>query len=354
MDSALIFFQRSYPSANMVLIRGKQPLLVDSGFGGDLPRTESLIGRTGIRPQEIQYIINTHYHSDHVGGNSALQQRYGLQVAAHRWEGQLVNHKHREACAAQWLDQPVESYRVSLLLVDGDEIDTGSTEINVCHTPGHTLGHISLYLPGTRELICGDLLQTRDVGWINIFREGTSALSITLDSLEKLDRLPLSVVYPGHGPLINEPRPVIARARKRLERWLTRPEEAAWHACKRIFAYALMINRGLPGSEINDYLLACNWFIDFSRHIFRIDPPDFVQPLVDEMTRSGAGFWRDGHLHAATPHNPPGDDWPPPAAKPSDWPFRRVWAPAPGAGKNDWKGEPIGIKKDNETRRWVF
>jgi len=325
MSVSLRFFERPYPSANMIIIQGKRPVLVDSGFGSDLCRTESLLCRAGVRPEDIQFIVNTHYHSDHTGGNSGLQKKYGLAIAAHRWEGQLVNDRHREACCAHWLKQPVEPYQVLVLLEDGDEINTGDNLARVCHTPGHTMGHISIYLPNTQELICGDMLQANDVGWINIFREGVCALQVTLDSLEKLDRMPLRLVYPGHGPVIAEPRQVISRARKRLEKWLTRPKEAAWHACKRIFAYALMINGGLPRSEISRYLLYCGWFIDFCTHVFRVEPADLIQPLLDEMIRTGAGYWRDEHLLAGTPYISPGEDWNPrQIAWPEQWPYYRT------------------------------
>lgn len=314
MSLGVWFFKRSYPSANMVIIRGKRPVLVDTGFGSDLRRTKALLDQTDISPWDIQYIVNTHYHSDHAGGNSWLQKKYGLTVAAHRWEGQLINDRHLEACCAQWLKQPVELYQVGVLLADGDEIDTGGNLAQVCHTPGHTLGHISLYLPETRELVCGDLLQAGDVGWINVFREGVCSLQIALDSLEKLDRMPLHLIYPGHGPTITEPRLVISRAKKQLEKWLAKPEKVAWHACKRIFAYALMINRGLARSEISGYLQGCSWFTDFCCHVFRVEPADFVQLLLDEMVRSGAGYWENGCMLAGTPHNPPDKDWFPPAA----------------------------------------
>lgn len=314
MSSGVWFFERTYPSANMTIIRGKRPALVDTGFGSDLPRTISLINQAGIRPMDIQYILNTHYHSDHVGGNSWLQKKYGLDVATHRWEGQLINQRHQEACCARWLNQPVELYHVSVLLADGDEIDTGGNLVQVCHTPGHTLGHISLYLPDTRELICGDLLQTNDVGWINLFREGVCSLQISLDSLEKLDKMPIHLIYPGHGPTIKEPHLVISKAKKQLEKWLTQPEKAAWHACKRIFAYALMINHGLAHSKIREYLLSCSWFTDFCYHVFRVEPADFVQTLLQEMIRSGAGYWQDERLLPGTQYNPQVEDWSPPAA----------------------------------------
>jgi len=123
----------------MVLIRGEHPILVDTGFGGNLPETENLLRGAGVPPEELALIVNTHYHCDHVGGKSGLQRRYGTPIAAHRWDADLINRRDREVCSAEWLDQPVEPYRVDRPLSGGDEIETGSVSLQVLHTPGHTL-----------------------------------------------------------------------------------------------------------------------------------------------------------------------------------------------------------------------
>lgn len=153
----IIFFERKFPSANMVLIKDELPILIDTGFGSDVKETEQLLKEAGVSPEELHLIVNTHYHSDHVGGNFHFQKNYGVRIAAHKWEAELINSCNPEACSAEWLDQPVEPYRVDKKLSDNDEIHTGSRTFKVLHTPGHTLGHISLYEPEEEVLICGDL-----------------------------------------------------------------------------------------------------------------------------------------------------------------------------------------------------
>jgi len=316
----LEFFERPFPSANTILVRGKQAMLVDSGFGSDLPATEKWLREVGTAPSELGLVLNTHYHSDHVGGNFGLQQRYNLPIAAHRWEASMVNSRNREVGSANYLDQPIEPYRVDRLLNDGDEIDTGDVTLQIIHTPGHTSGHICLYEPSEGVLICGDVLQSNDVGWINIFREGAGALQQAMDSVSKLQQLPLRQIIPGHGPTINNPAEVLAAAWRRYEKWLTEPQKMAWHGCKRIFAYKLMIGNGLNELDVRPFLLGCAWFVDYSRHFFAAYPPDFVETFVAEMTRSGAAGWQNGRLIALTPHHPPPPDWLRSPSQPQDWP----------------------------------
>jgi glyoxylase-like metal-dependent hydrolase (beta-lactamase superfamily II) len=315
----IVYLERDYPSANGVLIRTSRPVLVDTGFGSDLPETERLLWEAGVSPESLRLVINTHHHSDHVGGNHDIQRGYGVPVAAHRWEAGPVNNRDPEACCAEWLDQPVEPYRVDVPLADGDEVDAGEICLRVLHTPGHTLGHTSLWEPEERVLICGDALHDDDVGWINPFREGVGALERALESLDKLAGLPARRVLSGHGREIHDHLAAVNAVRGRYERWLADPRKPAWHACKRIFAYALMLSDGLPQARVARYLLGCPWFGDYARHVFGVEPPEFVGPLLSEMLRSGAAGWRDGRLVALTPHNPPPRGWDPPISRPKHW-----------------------------------
>lgn len=315
----ILFFQRKYPSANMVLVRGKRPVLVDTGFGSDLPETETLLREAGTPPESLAGIINTHYHCDHVGGNNGLQRKYGLQVAAHRWDASLINRRDREACCAEWLDQPIEPYRVDMPLNEGDIVDTEGVILQVLHTPSHTQGHISLYAPDHQTLLCGDVFHGDDVGWINIFREGIASIQLALEALDRFAALPLQRCYSGHGAMIEQPQAAINTARRRYEKWLTQPDKVIWHASKRIFAYALMLYRGIPKENVEHYLISCAWFQDFSRYM-DMQPEEFIQPLLDEMFRSGAAGWRDGRLVALTPFVPPSEGWLAGPSRPANWP----------------------------------
>ncbi|MGI6175978.1 MAG: MBL fold metallo-hydrolase [Christensenellales bacterium] len=308
-DVRFLFLKRSFPCSNSIVVQDEQSFLIDTGFGSDIVQAEKSLEDADVLPKQLTGIINTHYHSDHVGGNHYLQQKYHLPIAAYRWEGEMINQCDREACASHYLDQPVEQYTVQQLLKDGQEIVTGHSTLQVLHTPGHTLGHIALYEPKQQILICGDLFHYNDIGWLNIFREGVNSLGRSYASLEKLAKLPVQKAYPGHGRTIDEPLKVIDQARARLEKWMDAPEKMAWHACKRIFSFALMIKNGLPKEQIEPYLLQCGWFHDFSVHFFQVKPQEFIQPMLDEMVRSKAAIWQQDTLMAATPYKAPHADW---------------------------------------------
>lgn len=314
-----VFFGRSFPSANMVLVNGSRPVLLDSGFGGDIRETEHLLRESGVLPEQITLIANSHYHCDHAGGNGAFQSRYGTPVAAHRWEAGLVNRRDREACSSRWLDQPIERYAVSRLLSDGDRIDAGGLYLEAIETPGHTLGHLSFYAPEERVLIAGDAVHADDVAWVAPFREGVAAIERAMESIKRLASLKVEWACSGHGPPTRDFPLIAAHALARYESWLEDPEKPAWHACKRIFAYALMLEDGMDGERVEAYLMNAPWFLDHTRHVFGEKPDDFVAPLVSEMIRSNASGWQNGKLTALAPFNPPPVGWPYEPSRPTDW-----------------------------------
>ncbi|AHY46544.1 Metallo-beta-lactamase superfamily [Rubrobacter radiotolerans] len=315
-----VFFRRSFPSANTVLVRGDRPVLVDSGFGGDVAETERLLREARIAPESVTLIANSHYHCDHAGGNGAFQARYGTSVAAHRWEADLVNRRDPEACGARWLAQPIEPYRVVRRLSDGDLIDAGGVLLEVYETPGHTLGHLSFYEPERRVLLCGDALHADDVAWVSPFREGVGAIQRAMESVERLRELKVEWACSGHGPAIRDFRGAAEAALARYAVWLEDPRRPAWHACKRIFAYALMLEDGMDRERIRAYLSAAPWFADHARYVFGLEPEEFVEPLLAEMIRSGAAGWSGGTLRPSAPYSPPPPGWPEGPSKPSDWP----------------------------------
>lgn len=319
INAKISFFERPFPSANSIMINGAKPTLIDTGFGSDYEETLSLMNQAGLSPEDIKLIVNTHYHTDHTGGNNRLQKDYGIPIAAHLWEGDLINRRDQEACAAEWLDQPIEPYHVDHLLKEGDEIDCGEITLQAIHTPGHTLGHLSFYAPEQRIMISGDIVQQHDVGWINMFREGVGAVQRSLESLEKLAKYNITIAYPGHGPALHHPQEAIEKAMKRYEKWLNQPEKMAWHGCKRIFAYALMIRHGIHRDHLHHYLLNQTWFLDYSRNVFHLTPEEFVEPFINEILRSGAGEWQNHVLVAKMPHRSPKEGWI------KEWVFPRHW-----------------------------
>ncbi len=319
LTDSIIFFERVFPSANMTVILGEKPILIDTGFGSDFNETTDLLNSINITPQELKMAANTHYHCDHVGGNHRLQTDFGVPIAAYYSEAKMVNARDAFACSAEWLCQPIEAYTVDHFLREGDEISTDRVNLQVVHTPGHSLGHISFYEPVSQILILGDVVHADDIAWLNNFREGVGALDRMIETLEKLLKLPVKQAVSGHGGIHENPHEIMRKAIQRYEKWAENPQKIAWHAMKRIFTYALMLTDGLAQDEVHGYLLTCPWFVDFSRVYFEAEPANFIAAFMQEIQRSGAGRWVDNKLYPSADFRPLPDDWYPSRKMPRHW-----------------------------------
>ncbi len=322
------FFHRPYPSANCVLLRGHRPVLVDTGFGADVPELLAWLETQQTPAASLSLILNTHSHCDHAGGNHELQRRFGTTIAASAVEAAPVNARDPDACRAWWLRQPIEAYAVAQSLEPDDAIVTGSSAWRLVATPGHTAGHISLHSAELGVLILGDALHAADLGWLNPYREGGDSLDRAEDTIDRLARLPAATGYSGHGPAIHDLPAAFARAKRRLLSWREAPERIAWHACKRIFSHGLMLEGGLAEPAVAPMLLDCPWFRDHAKLAFGVTPEAFVPMLVAEMLRADAAFWREGRLVARAPYAPVRPGWRHSSAQPVHWPRVQSGSPA--------------------------
>ena len=290
---------RPFPSAVLVVVRGPRPVVVDPGSLTDADLLDGLIAGAGVDPGAVATVICTHYHSDHVGAMAVLQDA-GAQVAAHARDAAMVNARDQQTCASAWLDQPVFPYRVDRALTEGDIVSTGEVELEVLHTPGHTLGAISLWEPDSRALICGDALHAKDTPWIATAHEGAGSLARALITLDRIEQLDPVVIVSGHGPVITEPADAIARTRERFARWAADPMLCAIYAAKRIFVYRLMLEP-LPSDQIDSYLETVPWVRDLAASA---DAPlaAFAETLLESLT--AVLIHEDGLLRTTAPHRP--------------------------------------------------
>lgn len=300
------FFRRPYPNANCVLLGGPRPVLVDSGTAGDEPALLAWLHAQGVAPNTLAALVNTHWHSDHTGGNHALAH-IGVPIWAEAREAAVVDAWQPDPCRSRWLQQDVARYAVARHLNPGDTVDTGAASgrrWRVLALPGHSPAQIGLWDPCGRVLVAGDALHEADFGWLDTFAD-PAAVQRQADTLDLVARLAPGIVLSGHGPVIDDVPAALHRARHRLSGFRSRPDRAAWHACKRIFGHALMLEDGIARPGLEAFLLGAPWFQDYAAQAFGQTPAAFVPTLLNEMLRSGAARWDADRLVAATAYRPP-------------------------------------------------
>jgi glyoxylase-like metal-dependent hydrolase (beta-lactamase superfamily II) len=291
--------RRPFPDANLLLLHGRQPALVDSGFVAHALETAAWVR---AHTRQLALVVNTHWHSDHVGGNALLQSA-GTGIAASTPDAHAVARRDPGCCQAEYLDQPVAPYTVDMALDDGQILRLGDADWQIVRTPGHTPGHLSLWQPDERLLVVGDALSVYDVGWVNLALDGPDATTTALASVHRLADLNPRVLLPAHGPIPADSGAALAAAVRRAQRLADDPAGAVWYGIRRILAFALMIRGGIPAAHIEPYLHAREWLTDAAR-LLGSTPEALAPELVDTMLRSGAIVLRDGSFRAAAEHTP--------------------------------------------------
>lgn len=318
MDRPWSLLRRPYPNANVVLLHGPRPVLVDTGHAGDVAALFAWLRDEGVAPDSLALVVNTHHHSDHVGGNPALQA-LGVPLATGAAEAEAINRRDPEACDSAWLRQPVHPYRIDRALAPDEVIDTGAVRWRVIPTPAHSPGHVSLFAPDPGLLVAGDLFHGDDTGWPPPPSRLPDALGLAEASLARVAALAPRAAVSGHGAPIDDPAAAIAAARDRVARWRAAPDRAAWHAAKRIFAHALIVSGGMTRAQAEDELRAAPWLAAYAADWLGAPVDALIPVLFEQLVRAGAS-WSGDRLMATAATVPLAPGWEAGAAYPSDWP----------------------------------
>lgn len=185
--SDIVFIIGFNYDSNCFLINGNT--LVDTGAGLNKDYLFSKLHENGVEPEDIEFIVNTHCHFDHIGGNCFFPN---AKVAVHRLDAISMRNEDTLGTSMSAFGNK-DNTRVDIELEDGDEI----AGFKVIHTPGHTAGGICLW--DGENLISGDtIFAGGGVGRMDI---GGSYEDMK-KSVSRLTELDVKNIYPGHGPIV--------------------------------------------------------------------------------------------------------------------------------------------------------
>jgi len=168
----------------------RKGILIDPG--NDAPKIKAQIEKHGIN---IAAILLTHGHLDHIGAADELRNSLKVEIHTSKKEAALANDQNLNGTAL--FRMPPINVTVDHFLEDDQELDFGAGKIRVMHTPGHTHGHLSFYLPDADILYSGDCLFHESYGRYDLPTGDFPTLRQSLRTLFGLP--PQTIVYPGHG-----------------------------------------------------------------------------------------------------------------------------------------------------------
>lgn len=153
-----------------------------------------------LKGKNVEYVLLTHGHFDHISGVNSVVRETGAKVCVHPLDGEMLLDGNKSLYNSHFggIQAPIKA---DILLNDGDELNFGETNVRVMHTQGHTNGSVCYILENERIIFSGDTLfrlsaGRTDLAGINPVLAGRNELA----SLKKLSNLSGDyMVYPGHG-----------------------------------------------------------------------------------------------------------------------------------------------------------
>jgi glyoxylase-like metal-dependent hydrolase (beta-lactamase superfamily II) len=282
-------FERGWLSSNNVLMQGRDgAVLVDSSYVSHAPQTLALIGHA-LGGGRLARLINTHCHSDHMGGNHAVQTAHRCRTTIPAGEAPLIDRWDDRELVLGFADQRADRFRYDDTVVPGDVLHLGDLDWQVLAAPGHDPHSVMLYAPDERILISADALWEDGFGVIFPALWGDlGAFAATRATLESIARLDVRAVIPGHGRVFGDPGSALERAFRRLEGYERDLMRLVRHAAKVMIVFALLDKRRLPLAGLPQYVQDVGMIRELNERHLHMAPQALAEWLVADLERAGA------------------------------------------------------------------
>ncbi|MDP3823723.1 MAG: MBL fold metallo-hydrolase [Burkholderiales bacterium] len=302
LPDGITVFERGWLSSNNILFVGcEQAALVDTGYATHADQTLALV-RRGLAGRPLDLLLNTHLHSDHCGGNAALQREFpavrtmippGQADAVARWDTVALTYATT--------GQSCERFRFDSLLQPGGDIRLGNAQWQIHAAPGHDPHSVILFEPVSRVLVSADALWQNGFGVVFPELEGTAAFEEVGATLDLIEHLQPRWVIPGHGSVFGsesgELTAALARARGRLESFMKDPGRHTRHAAKVLLKFKLLELQQVPWQDLEEWALQTPYFaLMIARYCGNDGARQWLRSLAQELVQSGAARMSGGQI----------------------------------------------------------
>lgn len=291
LPANILVLERGWLSSNNILFfEGEQAALIDSGYVTHAEQTVALL-QHALAGRQLTRLLNTHSHSDHIGGNAAVSEAFGCQVIVPHGIDATIAEWDEEALLLSPLGQSAARFRHDATIAAGDQSELGGLNWLAIAVPGHDMDALAFHNPEQRILISGDALWRNGFGVI--FSEilghpdGAGGLKAARETLDVLARLPVDVVIPGHGAAFIDVEESFERAYRRLVAFEQDIDLLVWHALKVILAFALLERRRLPRAELPAFLSRLSFCQSVNARYLNLGNEALAQGLVRDLLRVG-------------------------------------------------------------------
>lgn len=290
-------FERGWLSSNNILFTQGRTALIDTGYATHAGQTVALV-EAALSGRSLDLIANTHLHSDHCGGNAALQQRHpgaetlippGLADAVRQWDAIALTYEPT--------GQQCPRFHINAVLEPGSEMLLGERTWQVHAAPGHDQHSVILFEPESRTLISADALWQNGFGVVFQELEGERAFDEVADTLDLIEYLAPAIVIPGHGEPFTDLGSSLGAARSRLESFAMDPRKHAGHAAKVLLKFKLLELQQLRLADFVEWARTTSYLTQVHQQWFGSMPLEsWIESLADSLVRVGAAERSGDHV----------------------------------------------------------
>lgn len=299
LPPGITVLERGWLSANNVLCIGPEgAAVVDTGYCTHSEQTVALL-QASLGAQPLERILNTHLHSDHCGGNAALQAHWPeAETLVPPGQMDLVTQWDAYALSYIPTGQDCPRFKVDAALQPGTTVRLAGLDWQVHAAPGHDPHSVVLFEPTSATLISADALWESGFGVVFPELEGTAAFDEVAATLDIIERLAPRTVIPGHGPVFTDAPRALAAARQRLQGFVAAPRKHALYAAKVLLKYKLLELQHTTVSALMQWAVNTPYFGMLHRaHFAEQSQADWLHSLVTDLERSGAAMRHGDTLH---------------------------------------------------------
>lgn len=250
LPPSLRVLERGWLSSNQILLFDDDgATVVDTGYVTEVDDTLRLIDQA-LAGRPLKRIVNTHLHSDHAGGNAALQDRHdcvtwippGESEAAAVWDEDRLSYRPTS--------QQCPRFRFDALVHPHQTLRLGGEDWTVLPAEGHDDAMVMLWCDRQGVLVSADALWEKGFGVIFPELVGEAGFEAQAATLALIADLAPRVVIPGHGASFTAVQPALEAAQARLNWLRNEPVKHAEYALKVLVSFKLMEARSLSQSAI--------------------------------------------------------------------------------------------------------
>lgn len=299
LPPGLTVLERGWLSSNNILIQGAAgAALIDSGYHTHAPQTLALVS-AALGGQPLDLLLNTHLHSDHCGGNAALQAIYpGLRTLIPPGQAPFVRDWDAYALSYTPTGQACPQFGFDGVLPPGTELRLGDAVWQVHAAPGHDPHSVILFEPISRVLVSADALWARGFGVVFPELDGDDGFVEVAGTLDVIEALRPAVVIPGHGVPFTDVAQALGVARQRLDGFVASPQRHLQYAAKVMLKFKLLEARQMAQAELLAWAQGTVYLEKlFARQFANLPFEQGLDVLVQDLVRSGAARLQGTVLH---------------------------------------------------------